>query len=238
MMGLLFALPLQAQTVAGLDAEGSGLRLLPLIGGLLLTALPSGSLAQRVGTGPVIAAGLAVLAAGLAWGATTGLGDGGGFSAAWTAVCGAGIGLSLPSSMDAALGTLVTDAAGTGSAVLQAMRMVGSSFGAAIMGAVLNSGYRSALPVDDASLAGLPGSVVASVRDSVVAAVHVAHVRGSDALLHAARSAFLDGFDLMLLVAAALAALAAVVAVRLMAGQHRPSEEDEAGSPHELHPTG
>jgi DHA2 family multidrug resistance protein-like MFS transporter len=238
MMGLLFALPLQAQTVAGLDAEGSGLRLLPLIGGLLLTALPSGLLAQRVGTGPVIAAGLAVLAAGLAWGATAGVDDGGWFSAAWIALCGAGIGLSLPPSMDAALGTLSTDAAGTGSAVLQAMRMVGSSFGAAILGAVLNSGYRSALPAGDASLVGLPGSVVDSVRDSIVAAVRVAHGSGSEALLRAARSAFMNGFDLMLLVAAALAALAAVVAVRLMAGQAGPTQVDEAGSPHELHPTG
>lgn len=152
MMGLLFALPLHAQAVAGLDAQGSGLRLLPLIGGILVTALPSGPLAQRVGAGPVVAAGMVVLAVGLAWGATTGLGDGSGFSAAWTAVCGAGLGLSLPTSMDAALGALTAEAAGTGSAVLQALRMVGSSFGAAILGSVLNAGYRSGLAAGDPSL--------------------------------------------------------------------------------------
>ncbi len=236
MMGLLFALPLQAQAVAGLDAQGSGLRLLPLVGGLLLTALPSGMVSQRVGPGPVVAAGLAVLAAGLAWGATTGTADGGIFSAGWTAVCGAGIGLALPSSMDAALGTLSVEAAGTGSAVLQAMRMVGSSFGAAILGAVLNFGYRSGLTADDPTLSGLSTSVVTSVRDSIVGAVHVAQVTGSDALLLAARSAFVDGFDLMLRVGAALAAIGAVLAVRLMAGRPPAEAEEEAGSPHELHP--
>jgi len=233
MMGLLFALPLYAQGVGGLDAYGSGLRLLPLIAGMLVTAIPSGLIAQRVGAGPVVAAGMVVLATGLAWGASTGLGDGGGFSAAWTAVCGVGLGLSLPTSMDTALGALPADATGTGSAVLQALRMVGSSFGAAILGTVLSAGYRSGLPADDPSLHSLAPSLVAAVRDGVVEAVQVAHATGSDALLVAARSAFVDGLDLMLWVGAGLAVAGAVLAVNVMASRPAPSETEPAGSDHE-----
>jgi DHA2 family multidrug resistance protein-like MFS transporter len=238
MMGLLFALPLYAQAVGGLDAQGSGLRLLPLIGGMLVTAIPSGMIAQRVGAGPVVAAGMVVLATGLAWGASTGLGDGGGFSAAWTAVCGAGLGLSLPTSMDTALGALPAEATGTGSAVLQAVRMVGSSFGAAILGSVLNGGYRSGLPAEDPSLHGLAPSLVAAVRDGVVEAVQVAHATGSDALRVAARSAFVDGLDLMLWVGAGLAAAGAVVAATVMAGQPATGESEPAVLEHESYAAG
>jgi hypothetical protein len=62
-------------------------------------------------------------------------------------------------------------------------------------------------------------------------------VAGSDALLLSARSAFVDGLDSMLRVGAALAALGAVLAVRLMSGQPPTAEDDEARSHHELHPT-
>lgn len=233
MMGLLFALPLHAQAVAGLDAQASGLRLLPLIGGMLLTALPSGMLAERVGARPVVVAGLALMATGLAWGASTGLGDGSVFSAGWTALCGAGLGMALPTSMDAALGALTAEATGTGSAVLQALRMVGSSFGAAILGSILNAGYRSGLATGEPSLDGLAPSVVATIRDSVAGGVSVAHATASDALLRTTRLAFVDGFDLMLWASAALAAVGAVLAVVVMAGQSRTGEEDRARSDHE-----
>ncbi|HEX3004518.1 MAG TPA: hypothetical protein VHO27_09900, partial [Angustibacter sp.] len=233
MMGLLFALPLQAQAVHALDAQASGLRLLPLIGGLMVTAVPSGVLAARVGSRAVVAAGMAVLTAGLAWGATTAVTAGSWSGAGWTAVCGAGLGLALPTAMDGALGALPADAEGTGSAVLQALRMVGSSFGAAILGAVLNAGYRNGLPADAPALRGLPAEAVAAARDSVVGAASVAERIGSSELLTAARGAFVRGFDSSLWVAAALALVGAALALVVMTGRRAAPLADPADSAHE-----
>ncbi|CAI9419217.1 DHA2 family efflux MFS transporter permease subunit [Nocardioides sp. T2.26MG-1] len=238
MMGLLFTLPLYTQTVHGLDAEGSGVRLLPLIAGMLLTALPSGLLAKRIGQRATVAAGMVVLAVGLGWGATTGVGDGSWASAGWTVVCGAGLGLSLPTAMDAALGAVPADAEGVGSAVLQALRMVGSSFGAAILGSVLNAGYRGDLPTDAPSLRGLAPDLAAAARDSVVGASEIARSRGSADLLHAARSAFVHGMDLTLWVSSGLALAGAVLAVVALAGREPAPAVVGADSVHEHDPIG
>jgi hypothetical protein len=232
MMGLLFALPIYVQGVHGLDAQATGLRLLPLIGGMLLTAMPSGAFAQRYGARVVVVTGMLLLAAGLAWGATTGLGDGNWASAGWTLVCGAGLGLTLPTAMDAALGVLSDESSGTGSAVLQAMRMVGSSFGAAVLGSVLNAGYRSHLDGSGA-LDGLPTAVAGAAQDSVLAAVTVADRLGLTPLLHVARSSYVSGMDLMLWAAAALGVAGALLGALAMAGQRGQAVSDEAGLKHE-----
>lgn len=232
MMGLLFALPIYVQAVHGLDAQATGLRLLPLIGGMLLTALPSGAVATRLGARTVVTTGMLVLAAGLAWGATTGLGDGSWASAGWTLVCGAGLGMTLPTAMDAALGVLSEESSGTGSAVLQAMRMVGSSLGAAVLGSVLNAGYRSHV-ADSGALDRLPTSVADAAQDSVLAAVSIADRLGLAPLLHAARSSYVSGMDRMLWVAVALSVAGAVLGAVAMAGQRGRLELDEAGFEHE-----
>jgi hypothetical protein len=49
MFGLLFAVPLYFQVVRGADAQGSGVRLLPLIGGLLGGGAVADRLAARAG---------------------------------------------------------------------------------------------------------------------------------------------------------------------------------------------
>ena len=231
MMGLLFVLPIYVQAEYGLDAQATGLRLLPLIGGMLLTALSSGTLAMRLGARVVATMGMLVLAAGLAWGATTGLGDGSWASAGWTLVCGAGLGMALPTAMDAALGALSEESSGTGSAVLQAMRMVGSSFGAAVLGSVLNAGYRSRL-AESGTLERLPASVADTARDSVLAAVNIADRLGLAPLVRAARAAHVSGMDRMLWVAAAISVAGAALAAAAMAGQGGQLEPEGAGFEH------
>jgi MFS transporter, DHA2 family, multidrug resistance protein len=232
MMGLLFALPLQVQAVHGLDAQGTGLRLLPLIGGMLVTALPSGTLVKRVGARTVLSAGMLVLAAGLAWGTTSGVGEGSWGSAGWTLLCGAGLGMALPTAMDAAIGVLPDETSGTGSALLQAMRMVGSSFGAALLGAILNSGYRSHLDGSGA-LDALPPAAAVAAKDSVLAAVTVADGLHLTPLLDAARSAYVAGMDRMLWVAVAVSVGGAVLGALVVAGQRPPQASQGERSEYE-----
>src|SRR5690606_22964975 len=65
----------------GADAFGTGVRLLPMMGGLLVSARASTPLVRRLGSRPVVVAGLTVLCFAALLGARTGAGTGYGFIA-------------------------------------------------------------------------------------------------------------------------------------------------------------
>ena len=93
--GVLFTMPQYFQGVLGTNAMGSGLRLLPLMGGLVLGAAPSDRIAHLVGAKVAVAFGFAMLAAGLLLGTSTSVSSPGLFLAAWMGLVGAGMGLTL-----------------------------------------------------------------------------------------------------------------------------------------------
>jgi EmrB/QacA subfamily drug resistance transporter len=219
LFGLFFAAPQYFQDVRGATPLGSGIRLLPLIGGLLVGMIagsrlstapkrPDGTLgAPPLSAKIATAAGFAVMAAGLALGAFTGLGSSTGFAAAWIAVTGLGVGLAMPSAMTAALSALTAERSGSGSALITAVRQVGATIGVAILGTVVSNGYTSGL-----TLRGLPPATVAAVRSSVAGGVSVAQRLGSVALLSEVRTAFIHGMDLMLWTCGGIALVSAVLA--------------------------
>jgi EmrB/QacA subfamily drug resistance transporter len=211
MMGLLFATPLYFQEVLGVDAFGNGLRQLPLIGGLLVGVALATRLSRRLGARGAVALGFAIIACGLALGSRTSATNGSVYAMAWLAITGTGLGIALPTAMDAALGALSPEHGGVGSGLIQALRMVGGAFGAAILGSVLNSSYRSAL-----DLGGLPAQAAAAVEDSVAAGVAIADQLGSWHLLESVHAAFIHGMDVAYLVCAAAAVAGAVLALAFM----------------------
>jgi len=142
LFGVLFTAPQYFQAVLGTDAMGSGLRLLPLKGGLAVAASVADRLAARAGAKVTAAFGFVLLAAGLGVGATTSVTSGTGYIAAWTVVVGLGMGLALATAASAALAALSAERAGVGSAVMQTVQKVGAPFAAAILGSVLNATYR------------------------------------------------------------------------------------------------
>ncbi|MFC5701383.1 DHA2 family efflux MFS transporter permease subunit [Cohnella faecalis] len=208
MFGLLFVTPQFFQAVEGADSFGTGLRLLPIMGGLLIGAKVSERLKSRVGTGVTITLGFALLAIGLAVGANTGIDSGYGFVAAWISVIGLGLGFALPAAMDAAMGALSAERSGIGSALIMALRQVGGTIGVAMLGTVLSHGYRDKLKVDELQL---PADVAEAAQRSVSAGVAAAHGIESTALLHSVRSAFVHGMDVMLWVCGGVAALGIVL---------------------------
>ena len=220
LFGLFFAMPQYFQEVRGVNAMGSGLRLLPMIGGMVIGMISStrlasprktasGELAPPLATAKALVAfGFVIMAIGLAAGATTSTSSGTGFAAAWFGATGLGLGLAMPQAMNAALSALSPERSGSGSALISAMRQVGATIGVAVLGTVLGSVYRGHLDVT-----GLPNAVAAVVRSSVVAGVAVAHALHSPALLHSVRSAFVVGMDTMLWVCAAIAAVSAILAL-------------------------
>jgi MFS transporter, DHA2 family, multidrug resistance protein len=226
MFGLLFAVPLYFQVVRGADAQGSGIRLLPLIAGLLVGGAFADRLAARAGARVVAALGFAVLAAGLAFGATTGVATGDAWAVAWIALSGLGLGLVLPTTIDTALGAVSDESSGVSAGVLQALRMVGGALGAAILGAIINVTYR-----DQLAQAVSPAAA-RSAGDSAVTGIDAATTAHSQPLLDAVRHAFVSGMDLTLWVSAALmvagAVLAIVIRPRARAALERPELEQSA----------
>jgi len=220
MFGLLFTLPQFFQAVGGQDALGTGLRLLPVIGGLLVGARVADRIVPRLGAKVVVALGLALMAAGLAIGATTDPGTGYWAVASWVVVAGLGLGFTMPPAMNAALSALTVERSGVGSGLLQAMRQVGSAVGVAVLGTVLNSGYRDAVDVTN-----LPSATGQAVQRSASAGTAVAGRLGDPGLLDSVRSAFTHGMDRSLLVAAVVALVGAVLALAFLpARPERPTE--------------
>ena len=200
MIGVLFTMPQYFQGVIGTDAMGSGLRLLPVIVGLVAGAIPAERIVRIAGAKLVAAAGFLLLALGLFIGSTTGVASSTVFVAVWMAVAGMGLGLALSTSTSAALVELSEERSGVGSAVLQAVNKVGGPFGTAILGSALSSVYLTKL-----MLTGLPAPAAAAVKQSVFAGVAVAQQVGSPALLHSVRSAFTSGMDVALVVSGGIA---------------------------------
>jgi MFS transporter, DHA2 family, multidrug resistance protein len=208
MFGLLFAAPQFFQAVLGVNAMGSGLRLLPMMGGLALGAGLADQVARRITAKLTVALGFTVLAVGLVLGTMMTAASGTAFIAAWTAVAGLGFGLALATAASAALVDIPKENAGIGSAVMQAVQKAGAPLATAVLGSVVASGYHSQLP-----LAGLPAATAGAVRSSVFAGLAVARRLGSSALLESVRAAFVHGITLMLWVSAGLAAVAFVLAL-------------------------
>jgi MFS transporter, DHA2 family, multidrug resistance protein len=232
LFGLLFALPLYFQAVQGRDSLGVGLRLLPLIAGLIVGARVGGRMAPRAGAKLTVATGFALLVLGLALGATTSAASGFGFVATWIGIVGLGAGFAMPTALDAAIGALTAERSGVGSGLIQAVRQVGGAIGVAVLGTVLNSGYRGHL-----DLAGLPAQASGAARESVATGVAVARELGSQPLLAAVRSSFVHGMDVMFLVCAAIAVVGTLVALallpsrseRIVEADSAPAESEHAG---------
>ncbi|UYQ64104.1 MFS transporter [Streptomyces peucetius] len=200
--GLMFVLPPYLQAVLGNDALGTGLRILPMMGGLVVAAKGSGPLAERFGARAVIVAGLVVLAFAGFLGSRITVGGGYGFTAVWLSVAGLGFGFSMVPAMTAAIDALPPDRAGSGSGLLTTVRQVGSAVGIALIGSLLAAVYENRLPADAPEAAG----------DSVVAA----HLLGDPALTAAADAAYVRGMGVVLLVCGIAALVTALLAAALL----------------------
>ncbi|WP_406055790.1 MFS transporter [Kribbella sp. NBC_00889] len=212
--GLLFTMPQYFQGINGSDALHTGLKLLPFIGGMTVGAKLAEPVEAKVGTRLVVMAGFLVMAAGFLLGAFTDLGTGYGYTAVWFVVVGFGLGCSMPQAMNAALGVLDPERAGTGSALLQAFRQVGGTVGVAVLGTVLNSVYRH-----NVDTAGLPAQAADAVEKGLGGGLAVATKVGSADLLGDVRDAFMTSLNTTMWVSAGIAVVGAVLAAVLMPKQ-------------------
>ncbi|MBC9717679.1 DHA2 family efflux MFS transporter permease subunit [Streptomyces sp. TRM66268-LWL] len=212
--GLMFVLPPYLQTVLGNDAFGTGVRMLPLMGGLIVSAKVSTPLVERLGARSVIAAGLVVLCFAALLGAGTRTGSGYGYTALWLTIAGLGFGFAMMPAMTTALSVLPQDRAGSGSGLLMTVRQVGGALGIALLGSLLAGAYASELVTT-----GLPAAAAGTAGESVVAAHAVAGRLGDTALAASADAAYVHGMQVVLLVCAGAALVTAALAALLLPGR-------------------
>jgi DHA2 family multidrug resistance protein-like MFS transporter len=230
LIGVLFTMPQYFQGVLGTTAMGSGVRLLPLIGGVLIGAVPAAEVAKLVGAKIAVAAGFGLLAVGLLLGASTSVGSSGLFVAMWMVVVGAGMGLALATSTSAALVELSPDRSGVGSGVLEAIDEVGGPLGIAILGSVVSAGYIAHL-----NLSGLSTPAASAVRQSVFGGVAVAKQLQLPSLVESVRTAFVQGMDTALLVSAGIALAGVILALLYLprtSASRAPERAPAAKAPH------
>ena len=224
MTGLLFVLTPYLQIVQGADAQVTGLRLLPMIGAMLVSAAVIEKSSARMGPRVVIAAGMLVSAAGLAVLPWAPAGGGYAVPALALAVFGAGLGLSLPVSADVVLAVLPAAKAGAGNALNRALQRIAVCLAPAILGSVLNGAYR-------ARLAGLPPGISAATTASVAAAHAVARRLPAGVgrrILSAANHAYLHGLVEVALISAVVLAAGALLVLLFLPGRHPEADRTSA----------
>jgi EmrB/QacA subfamily drug resistance transporter len=218
LFGFIFVITQYFQFIKGYSAFETGVRLLPVAFSIALASVLAPRLVERLGTTVVVAAGLTVFAAGLAWASTADAATPYYQIALQMLLLGGGLGLTTAPATEAIMGSLSADKAGVGSAVNDTTRELGGTLGVAIVGSVFASVYSGQLGSASA-LAGLPADVRSAMGRSMAVAHKVigqipagpaAAVRG------AVDRAFLDGLQVGSLVCAGIALAAAVVVVWLL----------------------
>ncbi|MEU5000847.1 MFS transporter [Streptomyces sp. NPDC021622] len=209
--GLMFVLPPYLQAVLGHDAFGTGLRMLPLMGGLLVAARGAEPVVRRFGARAVISGGLVVLAFAAMLGSRTTVDSGYGFTALWLSIAGAGFGFAVVPAMDSALGALPVERAGSGTGLLMTVRQVGGAIGIALLGSLLSGVY-----VDRLDTGSLPAGAADTAGDSVVAAHTIAGRLGLPGLAESADSAYVTGMGVVLWVSGVAALVTALLVAALL----------------------
>lgn len=222
--GGLFVLTPYLQIVQGNDAQGTGIKLLPMIVAVMLGGLASDRLTARAGTKLVVAGGLLVTAAGLVVLSSVGVDTGYGQVAVGLTVTGLGMGLSMPTALDAVLGSLPSEQTGAGTALSRTVQQTGASFGVAILGSILNNIYRSALtgylpPVP----AQVRGASLSNVAAAVTAARQLPGAVGAS-VTRAAFSAYAEGMSTVLLICAGGMVAGALLMLLFLPARARGSE--------------
>jgi EmrB/QacA subfamily drug resistance transporter len=139
MFGIFFFNSLFIQRILGFSAVQTGATFLPMTVLIVLVAPAAGRFSDRVGSRWLIAVGMTLLCGSLLLFAQLDQGSDFWDILPGLLVGGVGMALTMTPTTAAAMGSVATDKAGVGSAVLNTMRQVGGSLGIAVMGAVVGS---------------------------------------------------------------------------------------------------
>ncbi|WP_245835808.1 MFS transporter [Mycobacterium rhizamassiliense] len=218
LFGFIFVITQYFQFIKDYSAFQAGVRLLPVAASIALASILGPRLVERIGTTAVVAGGLAVFAAGLAWASTADAATPYDQIAMQMLLLGGGLGLTFAPATEAIMGSLPAEKAGVGSAVNDTTRELGGTLGVAIVGSVFASVYSAGI-ASATALSVLPADIRSAMGRSIALAHNVIAQLPPDrmtAVRGAVNRAFLDGLQAGSLVCAGIALGSAVVVAWLL----------------------
>jgi MFS family permease len=204
LFGAVTFLPLYFQTVDAASPTGSGLRLLPMMLGLLVTSIGSGQLISRFGRYKVFpVVGTLVMAVGLLMLSQLGVGTSTATSSLYLLVLGCGLGLTMQVLVLAVQNAVPYAVLGAATSGVTLMRGVGGSVGTAVFGSIFThrlteelAGAR--LPAALREIVGgggrLTGDQVSKLPDAARTAYEQAYVDALSPVFRVAAGVALLGF--------------------------------------------
>ncbi len=211
LFGSITYLPLFLQVVNGATPTGSGLQILPLIGGLLITSIGSGQLITRTGRyKPFPIIGTAIMVVGLLLLSTMGASTSRLEASAYMFILGLGLGSVMQVLVLAVQNAVDYSDLGVATSGATLFRSIGGSVGTAVLGSIfsnrLSSELSSSLPPAAKGALGSGGSVTLNTArlKQLPAPIHHIYI-----------TAFTNALSTVFVVAAAVAAVAFVFSLFL-----------------------
>jgi len=229
LFGVIFLLTQYLQFVLGYSALEAGVRTAPVALGMVIGSAMAPRLAERLGTTKVVAFGLFVLSATLV--SFTFFGAATGYTVIGLSIVAMAFGMGniMAPSTDAVMGAVPVAKAGVASATNDVTRQVAGAIGVAVIGSVFNSVYQSKMePV----VSQLPPEAAEAASNSMGAALQIAAQlpgQAGEALVTAARQAFVDAMGTAIWIPVVIAFTAAFVVLRFLPPRHLPAA-DEPGT--------
>jgi EmrB/QacA subfamily drug resistance transporter len=241
MFGMTFLITQYFQFVLGYSPLATGVRFLPWAAVIMVGSPASARLVERFGTKVVVTLGLTLATLGLLSLATLEVNSHYWPDVLWRMMLmAAGMSLTMAPATESIMSSLPLGKAGVGSAVNDTTRQVGGAMGVAIIGSVLSSIYASQLG-DFLSGTPITGRAATGVKESLGAALAAAQNLARTApdlaasLTRAANSAYVDGMQIGILVAAGATLVGAVVAFLWLPARARREDVEAQHAAHAEH---
>jgi EmrB/QacA subfamily drug resistance transporter len=226
--------------VLGYDALDTGLRLLPLAGGVFLGSAATGILAPKLGVRTVVVTGMAVGTAGMFLLAQIDSGSTYQNFVTPLIMLGFALGLSISPATDTIMGSFPESELGVGGGVNDTALELGGALGIAVLGSLLGTAYRGELT----DLVGnrLPAAAMGIAKDSVGGGLAVAERVAQDpsagpqqaqAVVDAVHQAFAHGVAQTSLIGGIIMAAGTLIVLAVLPGRRgfaRKSAEPGAGT--------
>ena len=159
MFGAIIYLPLYLQLVDGVSPTVSGLLMVPLMLGLLISSIVSGQIVTRTGIYkpmPIVGSGMVIIGMWLL--SNLGLHTSHLTMSLYVIVLGAGMGMTMQIMILATQNAVPADSIGTGTAAVTFFRSLGGAFGSSLFGAIFIAGLSHWIPVL------VPGAAAAGIH--------------------------------------------------------------------------